>query len=85
MPQTRILPRSFGLAVLGSQGYKEHTLWQNRAYLSPGTILAFVRHVYLPSRLNFARWFKSSRRKQSLFCLNHFRKPSTIRICELSP
>jgi len=85
MPPTRVLPCSSGLAVLGSQVHKEHSLWQNRAYRSPGTILAFVRHVYLPSRLNFARWFKSRRRKQSLFCLNHFRKPSTIRICELSP
>jgi hypothetical protein len=64
MPQTRVLPCPSGLAVLGSQVYKEHSLWQNRAYRSPGTILAFVRH----------------RRKQSLFCLSHFRKPSTIRI-----
>ena len=38
MPQTRILPRSSVLSVLGSQVYKEHSLWQNRAYRAPGTI-----------------------------------------------
>jgi hypothetical protein len=37
MPQTWILPRSSGLAVLGSQVYKEHSLWQNRANRSPAT------------------------------------------------
>jgi len=39
MPQTRILPRSSGLAMLGTQDYKEHSLWQNRAYRAPGTIV----------------------------------------------
>ena len=37
MPQTRILPRSSVLAVLGSQAYKELSSWQNRAYRAPGT------------------------------------------------
>jgi hypothetical protein len=40
MLQTRILHRSYGLAVLDSQVYKEHSLWQNRAYRSPGTTIA---------------------------------------------
>jgi len=40
MPPTRVLPCSSGLAVLGSQVYKEHSLWQNRAYRAPGTIRA---------------------------------------------
>jgi hypothetical protein len=39
MPPTRVLPCSSGLAVLGSQVYKEHSLWQNRAYRSPGTTI----------------------------------------------
>jgi hypothetical protein len=37
MPQSRILPRSSGLALLGNQVYKEHSLWQNRADRSPGS------------------------------------------------
>ena len=47
MPQTRILPRSFGLAVPGSQVYKEHCLWQNRAYRAPRCPLS--RRAHFPS------------------------------------
>jgi hypothetical protein len=37
-----------------------------------------------PSRrpLSESRWFKSGRRNQSFFCVNHFRNPATIRICD---
>jgi hypothetical protein len=35
MLQTRVLPRSSGLAVLGSQVYKEQSLRQNRAQRPP--------------------------------------------------
>jgi hypothetical protein len=46
-----MLPRSRPLAVLGSQVYKEHSLWQNRAYRSPGTTpnvspTSCNRHLY---------------------------------------
>jgi len=60
MPQTRILPRSSGLAVLGSQVCKKHSLWQNRAYRSPGTrFCCFFAQGLCPSistlRLNLSR------------------------------
>jgi hypothetical protein len=45
MLQRRILPRSSGLTVLGvlgSQVHKEHRLWQNRAFRSPGTRIGFL-------------------------------------------
>ena len=48
MPPTRVLPCSSGLAVLGSQVYKEHSLWQNRAYRSPGAILTAILPKQIP-------------------------------------
>jgi hypothetical protein len=51
MPPTRVLPCSSGLAVLASQVYKEHSLWQNHAYRSSGTILTAI----LPNKIPRAR------------------------------
>ena len=51
MPQTRVLRRTSGLALLGSQVHKESSLWQNRAYRAPG--ISFVcsspRLSFLPT------------------------------------